>query len=269
MLFFTFYLNQINVLGYSIPTMPVIYAIGICSFILILFWEIKRTKLPFPICAMAFLTYYVSENILNRIFSFASRIFLHHDLIQRILPFSFYLKIGRTYFISMIIVVLAPFIATYFYNSRKHYARYLDIFLSGYIAFIFFIRVSDFFVNLHPGKETDLPWGFFYYEAVRHEPSLYEAISLLILFIIVWLVRKKIITPGLLSLFILSWLTLSRFLTDFFRTAENLPNAEFHFSNGVSLNQIAYAIAFPICFFLLLKYLKKEKIGKDVSQQIE
>lgn len=52
-------------------------------------------------------------------------------------------------------------------------------------------RIGCFFIHDHWGKITALPWGIKYLGEIRHETSLYSFFSVLILFLVLLILRRK------------------------------------------------------------------------------
>lgn len=252
---FVFSLDKLNFLSYSVSSLHAIVTLGMVATVGILFWERKRKNLSPAIAILIFMIYYIGDNLLSRVVFAISHIFFHHDFFSQRRFLYFIPVVGRVYFGALVSAIVSPLIGTAIYGKRKEYANYLDLFLPSFVVFMLFARISTFFTHLHPGSITAASWGFYYAGAVRHEPSLYEAISLAVLFCIIWLVRKKIRKTGFLSAFIVCWLALSRFVTDFFRSRD-LPNSEIHFSNGVTINQIVYLAVFIISLNIFIKLFK-------------
>lgn len=252
--FFPQILMPVEIFGYLVPVGIIFAFPGVILNLLIIFSETKRLRLNRETTLLIYLIYFVAANIISRLLFIISRVYLHHDFAFQSKVFYFYTtqKISFGILLGLIAAVL---IGVYAIDSRKNLTRYFDIFFLGYTATLF-TRVGDALMHYHPGKITNAFWGVDYLGQFRHEPSLYEAISLTVILIIAWRIRKKVIRPGLLSLIILAWTSLSRFITDFFRNNDlPLQNTElvnafytqnFHLAGWLTLNQIFYFILFLI-----------------------
>ncbi|MBU0613523.1 prolipoprotein diacylglyceryl transferase [Patescibacteria group bacterium] len=93
---------------------------------------------------------------------------------------------------------------------------------------IFIGRIGCFLIHDHMGKITNVPWGMEYIDGmVRHETTLYNGLSALLLFCL-FLVVKRFNwsqTKGFFTTVFLLWYGVSRFITDFFR-ADDLPTSD-------------------------------------------
>lgn len=76
------------------------------------------------------------------------------------------------------------------------------LFTPAWLFGLFFGRLGCFLIHDHLGKPTDLPWGVFVAGAYRHEPALYEAVLLLLIGGILYLmdikIRRKFKNPSAL-----------------------------------------------------------------------
>ncbi len=122
-----------------------------------------------------------------------------------------------------------------------------------------FGRIGCALTNEHVGAITALPWGQFFPDdnTVRHPVSIYMAINGLLLFAILWIMRKKIKTSGMLFLSFLFLYAITRFFLDFTRCTD-LTVCDPHY-NGFTPSQyvsIALIIIVPIIAAFLKKDLK-------------
>jgi len=80
-------------------------------------------------------------------------------------------------------------------------------------------RIGCSLINDHQGRETSLLWGIVWPDGtVRHPIAEYLIIANLIIFFLLWFLRKRLKQPGQLFLAFLFLYSLSRFLLDFLRT---------------------------------------------------
>lgn len=233
----------------------------IIALFLIVFPETKRLKLNKVTSIYIFLLTIFLTEYFARIIFVLSHYFLHHDLSKF---HNNYGTLGRVYFGAFIGSLLAIWLGTLIGKERKNIGKYFDIFLIYQIVTLFAYRIGNFMSHSHVGKITHLPWGIYYQGQLRHEPSMYELISLAILFCIVWPLRKKINPPGLLSIIIIGWISASRFIIDFFRGID-VPNSNFRLGNGLTLNQAMLALLFLACLALAVSIIKKH--GANVSSK--
>jgi len=257
-------INYFNIVGFLVPTIVIFVMAGALADILILVIETKRLSLDAATTLMMYLIYFVLGNLLSRGLFIFSRIYLHNDFAYQEKVFYFYtaqkVSIGK-----LIGLALAVLIGAYLSGRIKDIYKYYDAFFLGLTATLF-LRIGDALNHYHPGKITSPDWGVFYLGSYRHEPSLYEAVSLTVLLIFAWLVRKKIKKPGFLSLIILAWTSLSRFITDFFRN-NDLPlknvlyensfySTNYHLNSWLSLNQLVYLMIFIASLGVMIYILK-------------
>lgn len=258
-----FELKMIPLWGdYSIESWKIFWILARVAVILILLKEAKRLNLSRKTTWIIFILSVFLVSFFEKILFFFSHKYLHTDGGLYEFTFSSWRAFGRVHFGAIVGIILTVIITTLITKKYKNIYKYLDILLLAHIAGSFIYRIGNLFWHSHIGKITTVPWGFWYNGQVRHEISLYELISLALLFSIAWPVRKRITQPGLLSLIILGWMSLSRFITDFFRSAD-LPNSNFHLQSGLTLNQVAYGAVFLICIVGLLFITKKRKIVQD------
>ena len=267
------YLPSVTWLGYEIAIVPLMTVICVIAYFLIAILETRRLKLNPATSVLIFLLTFTLYNIIGRIFFAFSHIFFHQDFEYQNKIFGFYTN-QKVVFGFLFAQVLAIFIGVYVYEKKKDIKKYFDVFLFACTS-LFFIRLGGALTHYPVGKITDSFWGNYYFRSYRHEPALYEAISLLILFFIALLIRKKIKTGGLLALIIVAWMSLSRVFTDFFRS-KDLPlkglidprfqgsdiSSNFHFENGLTLNQVNYFLLFLYAIISIILILIVKKRGK-------
>lgn len=266
MLLINLYFRSFPFLDYRIPTMFLADSLGFVVAIAIIIWEARRLKLNYWVILMIYMLFAISSSILGRILFILSNIYLHSNLASQAKLWGFY-PVRKINFGFVLSGPTAVYLGVYIFKIKKQFFKYLDATMPGLVFFTFFYRLGNVSAYYHPGKITTMPWGVYNLGQIRHEPSLYEAISAAILFLIVVLVRKKIITPGILSFFILAWLSLSRVIIDFFR-ADDLPNSNFHFGNGLTLNQAAYGVLFLLCLAGII-FLRRKQRKKMINLEIQ
>ena len=121
-------------------------------------------------------------------------------------------------------------------------------------------RFGCLFIHDHLGKITNFFLGINTPEGViRHEPIIYEIIfNGLLLFSVLWFLRKRIKQDGTLSIIFLGWFVSVRFITDFFR-ATDLPESDIRYY-GLTLAQIVIIIIIlTILASLFFRYSKMKK----------
>lgn len=151
--------------------------------------------------------------------------YLNHPL-QIILPFNFtggfrYVGIsGMSYHGGAIGVLLASIIF-----CRRHkikFWRFADLFCPAIPLGYTFGRIGNFINGELYGRVTTVPWGMYFpldpYHMLRHPTQLYEAFfEGILLFTILWIIRKKKYFEGFLfSLYFIGY-GLVRFFIEFLR----------------------------------------------------
>ncbi|PIS42655.1 MAG: prolipoprotein diacylglyceryl transferase [Candidatus Kerfeldbacteria bacterium CG08_land_8_20_14_0_20_40_16] len=126
---------------------------------------------------------------------------------------------------------------------------------------IFLGRIGCFLIHDHIGKITTVPWGIQYLDGtIRHETTLYNGLSALVLFIIFLVLRRFPWSQkkGFYVASFMIWYGISRFITDFFR-AEDLPISD-HRWLGLTINQYVSILLFlgGICLFKKLLIRQKQ-----------
>ncbi len=92
-----------------------------------------------------------------------------------------------------------------------------DLFAPGLALGIAIGRIGCFLNGCCYGIPTSLPWGIFYKGAIRHPTQIYESIFCFMLFLYLWVVRKKVRKEGdLFKIFLLIY-SFFRFWIEFLR----------------------------------------------------
>ena len=232
-----FELKYFYFLGYPVQSWAVFFWAGWAMMVIITLKETKRLKLDLPTAWIMLLLSFLLSEFFAKLLFVLSHIFLHHDLNNDVI-----IKLctlGRVYFGGLLGILIASWISVKITHQAKRFFNYLDIVLIGHIGSMIFYRFGNLLWHDHMGRITSFALGMMYYGQIRHEISLYEIINASIIFLLVWLTRKKIKQPGTIALLILFWIALSRFFLDFLRS-NDLPKSNFHFSFGLTLNQVIY-----------------------------
>lgn len=125
-------------------------------------------------------------------------------------------------------------------------------------------RIGAYLMGDHIGSKTSFFLGSYYNGDLRHEPSLYLAISAFLMFIALILIapfiRKK---EGALAYLMIIWYSVTRFLLDFTRAADiDMISDPRYF--GLTLSQIVCIILFAIFTPLLVRKMKCKATVKKV-----
>ncbi len=124
---------------------------------------------------------------------------------------------------------------------------------------LFFGRIGNFLNGELFGRVTTVPWGMYFPlggEVLRHPSQLYEAtLEGIILFLVLWHMRKAVTRPGMLSVAFLFCYGALRFLVEFFRAPD--------FGEGLFLQWFTqgqlYSILLMLCAGSLLHSIRRKK----------
>lgn len=129
---------------------------------------------------------------------------------------------------------------------------------------VFFGRIGNFINGELYGRPTDVPWGIIFPNGgpyPRHPSQLYESFfEGMVLFIILFLLRKNFKRPGVLCSIFLSGYGVMRFGIEFFREADYQMG--YYLGNIFTMGQI-------LCFIMILCgvgfYLYSKKYSKEIT----
>ncbi len=132
----------------------------------------------------------------------------------------------------------------------------------------FFIRMGNLMNSEIVGKPSDVPWAFLFkqnteYAMVpRHPAQLYEALSCLVLFVIlfsIWNKYKSKLPDGLLAGIFFVWIFGLRFLYEFLKENQEA------FEDGMKLN-MGQILSIPMVLFGIFLLIQARKNGLRNSQ---
>ena len=184
--------------------------------------------------------------------------YMNHPL-EIILPFEFahgmrYVGIsGMSYHGGAIGVFLASII--FCHKRQIHFWRFADLLCPTIPLGYTFGRIGNFINGELYGKITSMPWGMYFpldfTHRLRHPSQLYEAFfEGIVLFIILWSIRKKGYFEGfLLALYLIGY-GLIRFIIEFFRE----PDTQIGLIWGIlSMGQILciLMVLTGVCIYML------------------
>ncbi|HLC99510.1 MAG TPA: prolipoprotein diacylglyceryl transferase [Patescibacteria group bacterium] len=120
-------------------------------------------------------------------------------------------------------------------------------------------RLGCVMIHDHLGRITTVPWGIQTPEGVvRHETSIYEMVfNGIILFPVLWFLRKRMKNNGTLAIVFLVWFLAVRFITDSFR-ATDVPVPDIR-TFGLTGAQIIILGIFVVGLIHLLIYPNKHR----------
>ncbi len=130
---------------------------------------------------------------------------------------------GLTFHGGLIGALIAGWL--YFRNQKKQlkisFLQIGDMFAPITALGIFIGRLGCSLINDHQGAITNLPWAIIWPDGIlRHPVAEYLALNGLIMFLVLWFLRKKVQKPGIIFVIFLIWHSLSRFLLDFTRVTD-------------------------------------------------
>lgn len=102
------------------------------------------------------------------------------------------------------------------------------------------------------GKETDLPWGIYQWNATRHPAQLYETLASLLTFGLLWRIRR-IPRPGILFLAFAALTAASQLVIQAFRANSAI------ILNGLSQEQVTAWVVLAVSFVLIEARLSSKK----------
>ncbi|PIZ96218.1 MAG: prolipoprotein diacylglyceryl transferase [Candidatus Magasanikbacteria bacterium CG_4_10_14_0_2_um_filter_33_14] len=137
--------------------------------------------------------------------------------------------------------------------------KYFDLLIIPIPLLAVFIRLGNFFNSEIIGKQTDMPWGIYFPKAdngemiLRHASQMYESLTALVIFGIIYFIYKKyknIPQYFITNLFLLLYFS-SRFLLEFFKERFIL----FHFP--LSMGQL---LSLPFIIWAVYWFWKNKNI---------
>jgi phosphatidylglycerol:prolipoprotein diacylglycerol transferase len=131
-----------------------------------------------------------------------------------------------------------------------------DIAVLGISAAYVFGRIGNFFNQELVGRATDLPWGIYVDNILRHPSQLYEAIlEGLVVFAILVYLRKRKTFDGQLALMYGILYSIMRIVSEFFRQPDS--QLGFIYSNWLTMGILQSSIVLGICIIIYSKMKNK------------
>ena len=150
-------------------------------------------------------------------------------------------------------------IASYLFCRKNKISFWFitDIAVLGVSAAYVFGRIGNFFNQELIGRATDVPWGIYVGQVLRHPSQIYEAIleGLLVFAILVY-IRKRKSFEGQLALMYGILYSSTRIIAEFFRQPDT--QLGFIYSNWLTMGILQSLIVLSI--FMIL-YVKIKKIN--------
>ena len=148
-------------------------------------------------------------------------------------------------------------IASYLFCRKNKVSFWFitDIAVLGVSAAYVFGRIGNFFNQELIGRATDVPWGIYVGQVLRHPSQIYEAIleGLLVFAILVY-IRKRKSFEGQLALMYGILYSSTRIIAEFFRQPDT--QLGFIYSNWLTMGILQSLIVLAICMILYVKIKK-------------
>ena len=143
--------------------------------------------------------------------------------------------------------------------SRKHKLHFYelaDLVVIPIALGAVFVRVGNFINAEIIGRPSTLPWSVKYsnWELTRHPSQFYEAFKNLIIFGILWNMRKMKLPKGFLFWSFLLLFSVFRFVVEFFKEYQTLH------APGLTMGQWLSVPLFLVSFWFLWKLGKKSSV---------
>ena len=150
-------------------------------------------------------------------------------------------------------------IASYLFCRKNKISFWFltDIAVLGISAAYVFGRIGNFFNQELVGRITDVPWGIYVENTLRHPSQIYEAIlEGLVVFAILVYLRKRKTFDGQLALMYGILYSFMRIVAEFFRQPDS--QLGFLYSNWLTMGILQSSIVLGICVVI---YFKMKKIN--------
>ena len=247
--------NLIEFGGFAIRYYSLMYIFAFATFYFLMRYRIKSENLDFSLSLPDdFLIWAVAGILLGARLGYVLFYDLSYYLQQPlsiILPFSFsggfrFTGIsGMSYHGGLIGATLVTIV--YCKKNHINILQFTDILSSVAPLGYTFGRLGNFFNGELYGRATDMPWGMVFpadpARILRHPSQLYEAFfEGIVLFVILWTIRKKKWAQNKLFGFYLIGYGLVRFIIEFFRKPDE------HLNFVISI----FTMGQVLCFIMML-----------------
>ena len=150
-------------------------------------------------------------------------------------------------------------IASYLFCRKNKISFWFitDIAVLGISAAYIFGRLGNFFNQELVGRITDVPWGIYVGQVLRHPSQIYEGIleGLLVFAILVY-IRKRKSFNGQLAIMYGILYSIGRIIAEFFRQPDT--QLGFIYSNWLTMGIIQSFVVFSACIILYMKVSKNK-----------
>ena len=234
---------------FTISSYPVMICLGACLSIWLSLREIDRLGLDRPtyitICLIGFSSGVVGARIMNCI--------VFYDL-YRGKPWWKLLAIWEGGMAMYGGVILAlPLCYAYVRVKRLSFWQVTDTLAPPWMMLLIVARLGCFLNGCCYGKPTTVPWGLFSKDSARlsgayattHPTQLYSSLAALVIFTIMWRIRRKPRFTGQVTLVFLLLYPVTRFVIEFYRAD---PRGMWRFSDWVTLSE-SQILGIPVFLF--------------------
>jgi phosphatidylglycerol:prolipoprotein diacylglycerol transferase len=150
-------------------------------------------------------------------------------------------------------------IASYLFCRKNKISFWFitDIAVLGISAAYIFGRLGNFFNQELVGRITDVPWGIYVGQVLRHPSQIYEGIleGLLVFAILVY-IRKRKSFNGQLAIMYGILYSIGRIIAEFFRQPDT--QLGFIYSNWLTMGIIQSFVVLSACIILYMKVSKNK-----------
>jgi len=149
-------------------------------------------------------------------------------------------------------------IASYLFCRKNKISFWFitDIAVLGISAAYVFGRIGNFFNQELVGRVTDVPWGIYVGNTLRHPSQIYEAIlEGLVVFAILAYYRNRKSFDGQLALMYGILYSFMRIVAEFFRQPD--IQLGFLYSNWLTMGILQSGVVLIICLFVYKKFERK------------
>jgi len=243
----------------------IMYALALISAIIIAKWFIKRDKLPIE--EKLFDSYILWAEIgvilgarLGYVLFYDSHTmyYLTHPW-QIFNPFinGVYAGIsGMSYHGALIGFVIASYI--FCKRNKVSFWFLADISVLGISAAYVFGRIGNFFNQELIGRATDVPWGIYVGNTLRHPSQLYEAfLEGIVVFAILVYFRKRKTFDGQLALMYGFLYSIMRIIAEIYRQPD--IQLGFIYSNWLTMGMLISGVIAVVCLVLYIMINRKKR----------
>jgi phosphatidylglycerol:prolipoprotein diacylglycerol transferase len=153
--------------------------------------------------------------------------------------------------------VIGFFVGTFIYTKiyKKPFWKLMDLSALSIPLGYVFGRIGNFFNQELVGRSTDVPWGIYVNDVLRHPSQLYEAfLEGIVVFVILYFIRKYKKFDGFLIISYFALYNIARFIAEFYRAPDKQMGFYFDiFTMGQLLSVLGIFISIILYFYLKSK----------------